>query len=344
MTQQAFVELVRSHGRATAQCEALPAALDRVLLAGGPSEGDPALWRRRRMNAFLAGQDHVLSLMLEDLAVADSECRDDRADLHGDPRVQDLEPLALAHHRVRLVSLGTAHWLTRLDEFRHEHEGRVRRRDYDDALCGAPPFRDADHGELKVLSVDDWSLPDRRGRRRPRSAVAPFLDADATSACLAALYLDRLLVRTLGEADLKCPQEEPLLGQRGLFARLPIAAGTCLGVYSGQLMDEVDQFILRDDRYLMALRSAPTGDPTATTPRRAAINGEGPLAMMNTLFDYDAAGQPTGHPGGGYNVERVLYPARLSHGWHVGIPAAFTCADVQAEEELRFNYELAPTS
>jgi len=338
MTRQEFVDLIRSHRYVATQREALPCALDQVLLADAQPECDAAEWRRRRMNAFLAAQDHVLSLMLEDLEPAVGPGRSD-ASPHDDDCVLALDPLTLAQHRVRLVRLGTAHWLTRLDEFRNEHRARVDRRAYDDAHGGAPPFRDADHGALDILSVNDWSLPDPQGKRRSVDAVAAFLGI--SSSHRAEFCRERLLIRTMTEADLKSAQERDLAGQRGLFARVPMAAGTCLGVYGGQLMDDVDQFILRDDRYLMALRTGPSRNGM---PRRVAVNGEGALSLMNTLFDYDKAGRPTGQAHHGYNVERVLYPARLAHGWHIAIPAAFTSTAVRAGDELRFNYELAPTS
>jgi hypothetical protein len=336
MTRTEFVDLVRSDGLPAAQCDAVIEALDRALLEGPADADDPTLWRRRRMNAFLAGQDLVLSLMVDDLAgpalgTAGAE-----------PRVGDLEPMALAHHRLRLVRLGTTHWLARLAQFRAAHEARVRRRDYDDADCGSPPFRDADHGVLELLAADEHSLPDAHGARRAFHEIAPFVDHNASAAQRAALYLDRMGARTLGEADMQSPFERELLGQRGVFARVPLARGTCLGVYGGQLLDEVDQFIVKDDRYLMALRASLPPARLAPSQRSAAVNGEGLPSVMNTRFAYDDEGRAVGHPASGFNVERVLFPARLSHGWHIAIPAAFASTDIAAGEELRFNYELAP--
>ncbi|MEK8029325.1 hypothetical protein AACH06_00715 [Ideonella sp. DXS29W] len=347
MICEAFVDLIRVHPDAEAQCAALPSALDHVLLADEQAGEDAARWRRRRMNAFLAGQDHVLSLMLADLTATANSPQRCAASAPRNGHVAELEPLALAHHRVRLVSLGTAHWLARLNEFRHRHQWRVQRREYADALCGEPPFRDADHGPLQVIEVADWSLPDATGRRYPREAMSPWLDVAASATQRTALYLDQLQVRILTAADLQHPNERALEGQRGLFARTPLAADTCIGVYGGQLMDEVDQFILTDDRYLMALRSGAADLSSASVAghtagaHRIAVNGEGPLSMMNTTFEYDAHGQPSGHPAEGFNVKRVLYPARLEHGWHIGIPAAFTTVPIEAGAEMRFNYELA---
>ncbi|WAC71579.1 SET domain-containing protein [Roseateles sp. SL47] len=242
-----------------------------------------------------------------------------------------MNAIALAQRRGQTVSAAMANWVSLVKVFRYRERQRIARRNYADADCGLAPFRDADHGALRLLCADEASLPLADGSRRAMADVEPFVAACSQRA-RAAAQQRWMLARRLTEADLKGPHEASLVGQRGVFARANIPAGTCLGVYGGQMLGEVDYFLLQDDRYLMALRSG--AGP-------AFVNGENLMSLTNTLFEVDAMGQRAGHPAEGYNLTRVLFPSKWSHGWHIGLPAFFASQDIPAGTELRWNYDLS---
>ncbi|MFE8646279.1 hypothetical protein ACFX58_14435 [Sphingomonas sp. NCPPB 2930] len=247
--------------------------------------------------------------------------------------VAGMNAIAQAQRRGQTVSAAMSSWVSLVKVFRYRERERIARRTYVDSCCGCDPYRDADHGPLRLLSADEASLPLPDGSRRAMAQVAPYVDAGCSRRVRAAAQRRWMLVRRLTQADLRGPHEAALVGQRGVFAGVNIPAGTCLGVYGGQLLGEVDYFLLQDDRYLMALRSG--GGP-------AFVNGENLMSLTNTLFTVDATtGQPSGHPAEGYNLERVLFPSRWSHGWHFGLPAFFASQDIAAGTELRWNYDLS---
>lgn len=243
-----------------------------------------------------------------------------------------MNAIALAQRRGQTVSAAMASWVSLVKVFRYRERLRIARRTYADGDAGLAAFRDADHGPLRLLSADALSLPLADGSQRPFDAVAPFVESGCSRRARAALYLRWMEPRRIIEADLWDPHEAALVGQRGVFARRPIPAGTCLGVYGGQLLDEVDYFLLQDDRYLMALRSG--AGP-------AFVNGENLMALTNTVFEWDAMGQRGAHPADGYNLVRVLFASKWSHGWHMGMPAFFASQDIPAGTELRWNYDLS---
>jgi len=258
--------------------------------------------RRAHMSHVLDCRHRVLSLMPDEARTTSTE---ERA------------------RQLALMSYGTERWLALLAQVRLGHRDRVARREYTLELAGEPPFRDADHGVVHVVEVLD--------RADAFADVEPYTDARIGRRTRASHAL-RLLEPRVIEADhLRSPQEAALIGQRGLFARRDIAAGTCLGVYGGQLLDEVDLFLLDDDRYLMSA-SEPIGE--------VAVNGENLLSLMNTLFLFDADGQPDGHPAEGYNVRGESFTVRLRHGWSARIHAFRAAQDIPAGQELRWNYDL----
>ncbi|WP_067271802.1 hypothetical protein [Mitsuaria sp. 7] len=258
--------------------------------------------RRAHMTHVLDCQHRVLALM---------------------PRDDDTSPADERARQLSLMSYGTERWLALLAQVRLQHRERVARREYSAEYAGEPPFRDADHGVVHVVDVLD--------RAEDFADVEPYTDARVGRRTRASHALRLLEPRRIEAADLRSPQEAALIGQRGLFARRDIPAGTCLGVYGGQLLDEVDLFLLDDDRYLMS-----ASDPIGSV----AVNGENLLSLMNTLFLFDAEGQPGGHPPAGYNVRGESFPVRLRHGWTARIHAFRASEDIPAGRELRWNYDL----
>nr|WP_297524118.1 SET domain-containing protein [uncultured Roseateles sp.] len=293
---EALIDTVRSRDRAD---------VDRWLWDGYrriDTMPDSPRRRRAHMTHVLDCQRRVLALMPRD---------DDRTST--DERARQLA----------LMSYGTERWLALLAQVRLRHRDRVARRDYAAEHAGDPPFRDADHGVVHVVDVLD--------RLEAFADVEPYTDAGVGRRTRAAHALRLLEPRRIAAADLRSPREAALIGQRGLFARHDIAAGTCLGVYGGQLLDDVDLFLLDDDRYLMSA-SDPIGE--------VAVNGENLLSLMNTLFLFDADGRPDGHPVAGYNVRGESFRVRLRHGWTARIHAFRASEDIPAGRELRWNYDL----
>jgi hypothetical protein len=234
-------------------------------------------------------------------------------------------------HLFALVRLGLARWNHLVARFRHAQRHRVQRRVGREAGIHAFPLRDPDHGDVHVLDVDALSQPDAGGHRHPSEPVLPFLDAHVRAKLRAGLYRRWLRPGRLEPRHLRAAHESALLGQWGVFAARPIPAGTCVGVFGGLLLDEVDGFALRSHRHAMSV---------SAVPGRVAVNGENVLSLVNTLFEADAQGTWVGHPARGYNADMLHFDARLAFGWQARIVAGIATEDIAAGTELRWNYRL----
>lgn len=301
--------------RAIVRTQHPPQALADQMLARLASMPSP-----RHCDALRGGCVHIAGLLASRqslLALLHSE----------DPELQDqlmsiAQPAAMA-----LQSM------TRRVKFQHRQ--RVVRRSYRDELCGEPPFRDHVHDALRVVDVSGESRPAFSGTRYGYAQVEPFTCARLSKPARASLYRRMLEARRLRGCDLWFPNEQALIGQWGVFAATAIPAGTCVGVYGGQVMDEHDLVLMDDDRYLMTSAYDPAQRASVS------INGENLISLANTLLLLDSEGQVAGHPEDGYNIEVAKFPAVLSHGWHTAVPALFTIRDIAPGEELRWNYGLA---
>ncbi|HET7866269.1 MAG TPA: hypothetical protein VFL86_17870 [Burkholderiaceae bacterium] len=248
------------------------------------------------------------------------------------PEARQAEFMELLQHHVRLVKSASAGSQALLKQVRHTYRERVLRRDLGDALCGTYPYRDADHGAVHVVSGEALSRPSRSGIRYRFHAVEPFIRVSLGEAERAALYQGPLRVQTLTAADLQCPGEQALIGQRGVFARTDIPAGVCLGVYGGLILGPVDTFLLGDYSHLIS---------ASDEPGQLCVNGETMMSLVNTQFLFDAQGRIAGHPEGGYNVEGAAFQVRTADQRDMLLYAYFTATPVAAGTELRVCYELA---
>jgi hypothetical protein len=248
----------------------------------------------------------------------------------GGAGVPDLGNMGDMVSRFRLAHAGGSYFFSVLEKVRHEYRHRVARREYRDEDCGRYPWRDVEREEVHVRPAGLHSAPSAQGRCYPWALVEPYTRADVGEPERAALYQSRLQVRALTADDLQSPGEQGLVGQRGVFARAPVPAGACVGVYGGQVLDRADLFILQDDRYLISASSVP-GDK--------GINGENVMAMMNTHYLLDAHGQVVGHPPEGYNVEPAAFAVETVRGEPLIIHAYFATRDIATGEELRWNYD-----
>lgn len=264
---------------------------------------DPAQRRRALMQHALDSRELILALMGNDEPEAFQ-------------LTERTRQLALLRH-------GTARWLAMVRRIRYRERWRVARREFRLSPCGASPFRDADHGEIAIRSID--------GDQAKFADVEPFTGAGASRQARARASLRWLLPRRLEVSDLRSASEHPLLGQWGVFARVTIPAGTCVGVYGGQLLDDVDLFFLQDDRYLIS---------ASDVLGQVSVNGENITSLMNTLFDVDAQGAVIGHPPAGYNVVPESFRVTFRHGWRARIRAFRAAEDIPAGSELRWNYGL----
>jgi len=205
----------------------------------------------------------------------------------------------------------------------------ITRLPYSPQLDARYPFRDEALNPIHIVSVT--REPGRAGARNDpqRMAVLPFVDPEADAATLAAAYHDRLVCRTILDADLRDPRERVLVGQLGVFARRALRGGECLGVYGGQLLTPAMYFTCADDAYIL---SAVSG------ANFAWVDGENILAMANTRLAYDAEGLPVAQAGEGYNMKAVRFHVLSACGRRFSIGALFAAEDVEAGTELRWNY------
>lgn len=241
----------------------------------------------------------------------------------------DLGSMGGMMQRFRLAHAGGSYFFSALQKVRQLYSHRVARREFRDELCGDYPWRDVEHEEVHVRPVGAHSAPSALGHCYPWTLVEPYTRAGMGRLERAALYQSRLLVRQLMAEDLQSPDEQGLIGQRGVFARTAIQAGTCVGVYGGQILDRADLFILQDDRYLIS---------ASAMPGEKGINGENMMAVMNTHYLLDEQGLFAGHPHTGYNVEPAAFAVETSRGEPLIIHAYFATCDIDAGRELRWNY------
>lgn len=243
----------------------------------------------------------------------------------------NLGDMGTTMQRFQLAHAGGTYFFSTLEKVRDQYRHRVARREFRDELCGDYPWRDVEHEEVHVRAASEHSAPSARGHCYPWALVEPYTCPTTSKHARAALYQAHLLVRELTAEDLQTPDEQGLIGQRGVFAKTEIPAGTCVGVYGGQILDRADLFILQDDRYLIS---------ASATPGEKGINGENMMAIMNTLYLLDAQGKVAGHPSAGYNVEPAAFTVETVHGSEpLVIHAHFATRDIAPGEELRWNYD-----
>lgn len=324
MNSEEFLSAVLAPAHPDEQQQVLLSLLDRPY-----AEAQALRTETERRNAHLK---HILrtKALIEALVGPQLLARATTASQTGGPALADAGGMDTMMQRFRLAHAGGAYFFSVLEKVRHEYRHRVVRCEFSDELCGTYPWRDAQHAALHVRPACEHSTPSALGHRYPWSLAEPYARADTTEAERAALYQSRLRVRALTADDLQSPHEQGLIGQRGVFAHARIAAGSCVGVYGGQLLDRADLFLLQDDRYLISASS---------TPGDKGINGENMMAMMNTHYLLDAEGQVVGHPPTGYNVEPAAFAVETLDGEPLVIHAFFATTDIAVGEELRWNYD-----
>lgn len=249
-----------------------------------------------------------------------------------------LEVLRCDDHALRdrfapLCHAGAVECVGMMKRLAYRYRERLARRPYRTQSCGDLPYRDHAHGALRVLGASELSQPSGSKRVYPYALAEPFVDHRVRKRLRAGLYHRRLLARRLGPGDIKTPDERSLIGQWGVFATTPIAAGSCLGVYGGLLMRKADAAMLGNWEHVLWM---PSGDDL--DGERVWVNGENIMSLINTFVRVDAEGGFLGHPDADYNVEPARFRASLSHGWEAGVVGIFALRDIAPAEELRWNY------
>lgn len=226
---------------------------------------------------------------------------------------------------------GMAWLLDRFEAFKQRHA--VARLPYSPLLDGRYPYRDELMNPICIAALGNPPQPLGACADPLVAAILPYVDPDAGEQARAAAYRDKLVCRTITERDLPSPHEQPLIGQRGVFAARRIRAGECLGVYGGRLMTPALFFTCVDDSFVLS---------AASDGELAFVDGENILAMANTLLAYDGQGVPVAQAADGYNMKTIRFQAVSSTGRRFSIGAFFALHDVDEGTELRWNYSYSP--
>lgn len=239
---------------------------------------------------------------------------------------EDCDPTVRARHELRLFNLVLATvdhvlWSIAPNEFTDP------RRSYDVELDGAYPFRWLD-GEQAAVTIDADPANDLSQAQSDR--IKPYVDPASSNADRASLYAGNLYCRPIIESDLLQPQERGLIGQWGVFARHRIAEGTCIGVYGGTLLDSESLIMLSDKRYLAKV--------TASGGPDYFVNGENILSLMNTMLLFDDTGRAVAQDTRPHNVHAQSFRCQTANGIPLSLVAFFAANEIEADEELRWNY------
>lgn len=305
-------------------CEALDAACE--ILRGDLPPATFGQWLRIRLKeaceAFDKDPEHARSP--SEFAMSCGECL---------LELLRCEDPALRERLVPLCQAGADECVGMMKRLAYRYRDRLARRPYRPQSCGELPYRDHAHGPLRVLGASERSSPSDSKRVYSYALAEPFVDHRVRKRLRAGLYHRRLQARRLGPEDIKSPGEGSLIGQWGVFATSPIAAGSCLGAYGGLLMRRADAAMLGNWEHVLWMPSGKGLDD-----ERVWVNGENMMSLINTFIRVDAQGGFLGHPEADYNVEPARFRASLSHGWEAGVVGIFALRDIAPAEELRWNY------
>lgn len=177
------------------------------------------------------------------------------------------------------------------------------------------------------------------GHRYSSAQIKPYIQFEGYER-VAALYDEKLQLRTFTAEDVKLPGERGLIGQSMVVANRRIAKGEILGVYGGTILP----------RGLVADASSTfgmvVGHTKAPEVEPITLVGDNIISRMNTHFEYDADGKPIRQAEGGYNVEVVPFRAEAVYATSrsgareaFSLNAAFATEDIPAGVELRWDYQ-----
>lgn len=228
-----------------------------------------------------------------------------------------------------------------LDFMRHEtHFINLDNRlgTYNRANNGKYPLRDYQGRPIRIRGLES-RVTTAEGHRYSSAQIKPYIQFEGYER-VAALYDEKLQLRTFTAEDVKVPGERGLIGQSMVVANRRIAKGEILGVYGGTILP----------RGLVADASSTfgmvVGHTKAPEVEPITLVGDNIISRMNTHFEYDADGKPIRQAEGGYNVEVVPFRAEAVYATSrsgareaFSLNAAFATEDIPAGVELRWDYQ-----
>lgn len=160
-------------------------------------------------------------------------------------------------------------------------------------------------------------------------------------------YDEMLEYRIFTPDDVKKKGEQSLIGQGMVVAKRKIKKGEAIGVYGGRffpvsLLNTVD---FACQHHCMSVDVKKMAHILGLVPfiPKTMIAGDNIMAMMNSNFLYDSEGIPKKQSRGGYNIECASFPVSVRGSAKdnyklINIFGFFALEDIQAGEELRWNY------
>ncbi|AZE54828.1 hypothetical protein C4K03_2673 [Pseudomonas synxantha] len=219
---------------------------------------------------------------------------------------------------------------------------------YNRANNGKYPLRDLQGRPIRIRKLQRSVEREDSGTRYTSAQIKPYIQFEGYEH-VAALYEQKLQLRTFTEQDMKVPQEKSLIGQSMVVAAKAIAKGETVGVYGGVVLP-AEIFGTSQQTYIMHVGSRATLAGGVLGTEAVYLSGDNILSRINTNLEYDATGKPIRQATGGYNVEAVPFDVEADMWLGVGPSAAtkrknfiltsvFATEDIPAGSELRMNYE-----
>lgn len=181
----------------------------------------------------------------------------------------------------------------------------------------------------------------------PRNAfdqVRPFIDPATSDEDRRQLYARNVRIETFKESDVSMQgnrkmAEKRLVGQEKLVAARDIAKGTCIGIYGGDIYTKEEYQKFDGEKQANLLVIDDVSD-------KIAVDGNNPMAKMNTIFELNAAGNNLIQAEDGYNVSKFIGVAHLKNDSPLRSKMIefdflyfMTSRDIKSGEELRWNYD-----
>ncbi|MCU5775563.1 hypothetical protein N5923_19050 [Erwiniaceae bacterium BAC15a-03b] len=204
------------------------------------------------------------------------------------------------------------------------------------------------NGEPKYLSPigvgeSSFGIPiTMHGIKLDFKSAEKFFATDISSLERKSYYDNTLEVREFTENDRRYvwslarqQAEVHLVGQLAVFAKVEISPGTCIGAYSGEVINDDNESEFTSEQintYSTEFRICRNGERAKTV-----IVGDGALSRINGIFSHD-------HERGWYeekssvNVCFANVPAITNIGEDLLLPCVFAIASINPGEELRIEY------
>lgn len=169
-----------------------------------------------------------------------------------------------------------------------------------------------------------------------------FFSPDLSSAERQLLYENTLDVKEFQENDRRYvysgerqESEIHLVGKLSVFAKVAINAGTCIGVYAGEVINDnnFNKFSKSDlDSHALIFDIC-----SGFVKSEEVIVGDGAISRIKGIFERsENSGWHEGSSG--YNVCMAGVPGKMNNGDELLIPCCFAISDITPGTELRLHY------